>query len=298
MGGYDAGVVRGIKRLAARIRRDTVEMIGCDGGTGHLGGSCSSADIVAALYGRVMDHRPGEPSYAGRDKFLYSKGHAAIAQYAALAETGYFPREELKTIKELGSRLQGHPDCLRTPGVEVGTGSLGQGLSLANGLALAMRLDGVRRHVFCLMGDGEIAEGQIWEAAMAAAYYRLDNLVGILDKNRIQATGPCCERFATDPLPEKWAAFGWRVLEADGHDVPALLDAFAVACAPEGGGEGGSEGNGAKRPTIVIAHTVKGKGVSFAEDTAAFHNAALTREQYEQALAELDARLAELGDAA
>ncbi|MDR3120526.1 MAG: transketolase [Clostridiales bacterium] len=274
--------VRELQRLATQIRRDVVEMIGGEGAVGHLGGSCSSADVIAVLYGHKMRHRPEDPGFAGRDKFLYSKGHAAIAQYAVLAELGYFQRAELKTIKALGSRLQGHPDRTKTPGIEAGTGSLGQGLSVANGLALAMRLDKTGRKVYCLMGDGEIAEGQIWEAAMASAHYRIDNLVGILDRNRLQATGATKDRFNTEPLPEKWRSFGWHVIEADGHDIEALIAAFDEADTVKG------------KPTIVIADTVKGKGISFAENVVAFHNGAMTKEQYEAALAELDARLAEL----
>ncbi|MDR1060483.1 MAG: transketolase [Clostridiales bacterium] len=276
------GSLESLQMLAARIRRDVVEMIGGDGATGHLGGSCSCADILAALYGAKMRHRPSEPDYPGRDKFICSKGHAAIALYAALAETGYFPREELRSVKQLGSMLQGHPDRLKTPGVEAGTGSLGQGLSIANGLALAMRLDGSDRKVYCLMGDGEIAEGQIWEAAMASSNFRLDSLTAILDQNGLQATGPCAERFRTDPLPEKWRSFGWHVIRADGHDIRAVLEALDEADATKGA------------PSIVIAATVKGKGISFAENVAAFHNGSLTKEQYGAALGELDGRLGEL----
>jgi len=254
-------------------------MVGCDGQTGHIGGSCSSAEIIAVLYGHKMTHKPGDPGYPLRDKFLYSKGHAAIAQYAILAELGYFPREELLTIKRLGSRLQGHPDRLKTPGIEAGTGSLGQGLSIANGLALAMRLDATGGKVYCLMGDGEIAEGQIWEAAMAAVNFKLDNVVGIVDKNKMQATGFTSDRFVTDPLPDKWRGFGWYVIEADGHDVGALIAAFDEADTIKG------------KPAVVIADTVKGKGIKFAENEASFHNGALSPEQYNAALSELDERL-------
>ncbi|NLV57585.1 MAG: transketolase [Clostridiales bacterium] len=272
-----------IKLLAWKIRRDIVQMIGCKGQTGHLGGSCSSAEIVAALYGRQMRLRPDDPQWDGRDKFIYSKGHAAIAQYAAMAEVGYFPREELWRVKELGSMLQGHPDRLRTPGIDAGTGSLGQGLSIAVGMALAMRLDGHDDNkVYCVMGDGEMAEGQIWEAAMAAVNFKLDNLVGIVDRNRLQATGFVEERFNTNPLAEKWAGFGWAVLEIDGHDVDAILAAFEQAAQTKG------------VPTVIIANTVKGKGICFAENQAAFHNGLLSREQYDSALAELDADIAGL----
>ncbi len=272
-----------IRLLADKIRRDVVQMIGCQGQVGHLGGSCSSAELVAALYGGRLRFRPDDPQWEGRDKFIYSKGHAAIAQYAAMAETGYFPREELWTVKQLGSMLQGHPDRLKTPGIEAGTGSLGQGLSIAAGMALAMKLD--RRfdnRVYCVMGDGEMAEGQSWEAAMAAVNFKLDNLVGIIDRNAMQATGLITERFNTNPLAEKWLGFGWHVIEIDGHDVDAILAAYDEAAATAG------------VPTVIIANTIKGKGIDFAEMQPAFHNGALTAEQYEIALAGLDASIAAL----
>ncbi len=274
--------IKKIQRLAAKIRRDVVLMIGDEGHVGHLGGSCSSADIVAALYGHKMKFDPRNPKWEERDKFIYSKGHAAIAQYAAMAEVGYFPTEELTTVKSLGARLQGHPDRLKTPGIEAGTGSLGQGLSIANGMALAMRLDGRDRKVYCIMGDGEMAEGQIWEAAMAAANFKLDNVVGIIDQNRLQATGAVADRFNTNPLPEKWEGFGWHVIEVDGHNVEEILLALDEADTVKG------------KPTVIIAHTVKGKGISFTENVVAFHNGALTKEQYETALKELDAQISVL----
>lgn len=273
----------GVKLLANKIRRDVVEMIGCTGQTGHLGGSCSSAEIVAALYGSRLRFKSDNPQWEERDKFIYSKGHAAIAQYAALAETGYFPREQLWNAKNLGSMLQGHPDRLKTPGIEAGTGSLGQGLSIAVGMALAMKLDKRNdNRVYCVMGDGELAEGQIWEAVMAAVNFKLDNLVGIVDRNAMQATGFIEERFNTNPLAEKWIGFGWHVIEIDGHDVDAILAAYDEASATKG------------KPTVIIANTIKGKGISFAENQASFHNGALTKEQYEIALAELDEKIAAL----
>ncbi|MBE6905801.1 MAG: transketolase [Ruminococcaceae bacterium] len=274
--------IKKIQRLAAKIRRDVVLMIGDEGHVGHLGGSCSSADIVATLYGHKMKFDPQNPKWEERDKFIYSKGHAAIAQYAAMAEMGYFPTEELTTVKSLGAKLQGHPDRLKTPGIEAGTGSLGQGLSIANGMALAMRLDGRDRKVYCIMGDGEMAEGQIWEAAMAAANFKLDNVVGIIDQNRLQATGAVIDRFNTNPLPEKWEGFGWHVIEVDGHHIEEILRALDEADTVKG------------KPTVIIAHTVKGKGISFTENVVAFHNGALTKEQYETALKELDAQISAL----
>jgi transketolase len=265
-----------LEDLARRIRLDIVEMTGFGEHTGHLGGACSSADILAVLYGRVMRHDPNNPDLRDRDKFLCSKGHAAIVQYAAMAETGYFPKEELKTFKVLGSRLQGHPDRLKLKGIEAGTGSLGQGLSIACGMVMAMKLDGIDGKVFCLMGDGELAEGQIWEAAFAAKVHRLTNLVGIVDRNRLQATGFVADRFNTSPLEDKWQACGWNVIKVDGHDIRALADAF--------------ENLPDDRPTVMIADTVKGKGISFAEDKASFHNCLLTEEQYKAAIDELSGR--------
>jgi len=210
-----------------------------------------------------------------RDRFLLSKGHAVLIQYAALAELGVIPREELEKVKTLAGRLQGHPD-MATPGMEAVTGSLGQGLSVGVGMALALRLAQSPSRVYVVMGDGELAEGQLWEAAMAAARYRLDSLTGIVDRNRIQATGPTKEIFDIPDIAEKWRAFGWNALRVDGHDVGAVLDALDEAAAQKGA------------PTVIVAETVKGKGIAFAENLAAFHNAALTREQYDQALREIE----------
>lgn len=259
---------------AKQLRRDIVVSIGT-GVAGHIGGSNSAADIVAALYFYKMHYDAKNPQLPDRDRFLLSKGHVAILQYAALAEAGFFPVKDLETTKAIGSYLQGHPDRLKTPGVEAGTGSLGQGLSIGLGMALGMRLSGIDRNVYVLIGDGELAEGQIWEAAMAASVYKADHLIAIVDKNDLQATGPITERFNTNPLPEKWKAFGWHVLEIDGHDMTQILSALDAADAVTG------------QPTVIIAHTIKGKGVSFAENNAAFHNAALSADAYAQALAEL-----------
>ncbi len=264
-----------IKRLAAQIRKDVVLMIGDQGHVGHLGGSCSSADIVAALYGYRMKMDPKNPKWEDRDRFLYSKGHACIAQYAALAELGFFPTEQLLTLKALGSMLQGHPDITKTPGVEANTGSLGQGLSIANGIALALRLDHKDSKVYCIMGDGEMAEGQIWEAAMAGSNFKIDHIVGIVDQNRLQATGSISERFNTNPLKEKWESFGWHVIVIDGHNIGEIVAALEEADTVKG------------QPTVILAQTVKGKGVSFAENNVSFHNGALTREQYQTALKEI-----------
>lgn len=264
-----------IERTAQRMRADIVEMIGL-AGSGHPGGSLSAADIVATLYFGVMNHDPADPKMPGRDRFVLSKGHAAPVLYAALAEAGYFGREHLSTLRKLGSMLQGHPDCKKTPGVEVSTGSLGQGLSIANGIALGLRADGnVTSRVFCLLGDGELQEGQVWEAAMFAAHNKLDRVVAIVDKNNLQIDGSCADVMDLGEVGEKFRAFGWNVIGADGHDVEQLLAAFAQADTAEGA------------PTVIVASTVKGKGVSFMEDKAEWHGAAPSAEQCEIAAGEL-----------
>ena len=259
-----------LEKIAKKLRYDIVMMIG-SGKPGHLGGSCSIAELVAVLYFHKMRHDPKNPKWPDRDRFLLSKGHAALTQYAALAECGYFPKEKLNTLKDLGTILQGHPEMLRVPGIEANTGSLGQGLSVACGIALAGKLDNKDYHVYCIVGDGEIAEGQIWEASMTAAYYKLDNLVAILDKNGVQATGPIIERYDTNPHPDKWKAFGWHVLEIDGHNVSQIADALDKADKIKG------------QPVMIVAYTVKGKGVPFAEGKADFHHGIMTQQQYETA---------------
>lgn len=271
---YDAELINSLNRMAKKIRRDVIVSVGV-GVAGHIGGSCSAADIVTALYFYKMRHNPANPAMRDRDRFLLSKGHVAILQYAALAESGYFPVEDLKTTKEIDSYLQGHPDVQKTPGVEAGTGSLGQGVSIGLGMALGLKADGIGSKVYVLCGDGEIAEGQIWEAAMAAAFYRTDNLVVILDENGLQATGRTDERFNTKPLPDKWRSFGWNVMEINGHDMEEILSALDMADFVK------------NSPTIIIAHTVKGKGISFTEHVVSFHNGILTEENYHKAIAEL-----------
>lgn len=266
-----------LERKAQLLRRDVVVCVGV-GNAGHIGGSCSAADLVAALYFYKMKHDPENPHMRDRDRFLLSKGHVAILQYAALAESGYFPVEDLKHTKELGFYLQGHPDILKTPGIEAGTGSLGQGLSIGLGMALGLKQDKIDSKVYVLCGDGELAEGQIWEAAMAASSMKADNLVAIIDQNGLQAQGKVAERLDTNPLPEKWKAFGWKVMEIDGHDMDQIMDSLDAAGTEKG------------RPTVIIAHTVKGKGISFAEHVVGFHNGTLTEETYEQALRELSGR--------
>lgn len=259
-----------LQRIARAIRANIVQMIGV-GQKGHLGGSCSIADVVTALYFSKLRHDPSHPAMPDRDRFLLSKGHAALVQYAALAECGYFPKKELERVKVCGAMLQGHPDLTSTPGIEANTGSLGQGLSIACGIAAGLRIDGRTSRVYCVIGDGELAEGQIWEAAMAASHFKLDNLVAILDCNRLQATGAIVDRFNTNPLREKWAAFGWHVVEIDGHDMAAILDALDRVDEVQG------------QPKMIIAHTIKGAGIPFAENNADFHNGSLTSEQFAEA---------------
>ncbi|WP_278854260.1 transketolase [Gordonibacter pamelaeae] len=266
-----------LERRANDMRADIVRMI-AEAGSGHPGGSLSCADILAALYfGGVLEHDPENPEWEGRDRFILAKGHAAPALYAALAQAGYIPREELATLRKLGSRLQGHPDSNQVPGVEVSTGSLGQGLSIAAGAAAGLRLDGAPQTVFALLGDGECQEGQVWEAAMFAAHRKLDNLVAIVDRNGLQIDGRTCDVCDPGDLGSKFAAFGWDVDEVDGHDLDALV---AVLGAAKAGRDG--------RPHAVIARTVKGKGVPFMENEAGWHGKAPNAEQAAEALAALE----------
>lgn len=266
--------IQRIQKIAWDLRADVVRMIGV-GKPGHLGGSCSLAEIAAALYFAKMRFDPKALDDPCRDRFLLSKGHSVLIQYAALTELGVIPRDELGKVKTLAGKLQGHPDMM-TPGMEAVTGSLGQGLSIAVGMALALRLAKRPSRVYVIMGDGELAEGQLWEAAMAASRYKLDSVTGILDRNHIQATGPTQEIFDIPAIDEKFRAFGWSVLSVDGHDVGAVLDVLDEAAAKKGA------------PTLIVAETTKGKGVSFAENTAAFHNGAMSREQHDQALREIE----------
>jgi transketolase len=276
--------VKRLCRIALQLRADVVEMIGV-GKAGHLGGSLSLAEIVAALYFHKMRFDPKHVTDPDRDRFLLSKGHAVLIQYAALIEHGVIPRAELKQVKTLGGLLQGHPDMVKTPGMEAVTGSLGQGLSIGVGMALALRLDGRPSRVYVIMGDGELSEGQIWEAAMAARRFHVDNLTGIVDRNRVQATGPTKDVFDIPDIERKWEACGWHGITVNGHDVAQVLEALDAAERVKG------------RPAVIVADTVKGKGISFAEHNAAFHNGIMTEEQYRQAMAELDARRAELARA-
>lgn len=271
---YSDELINELNAKAKKIRKDVIISIGV-GVAGHVGGSCSSADIVTALYFYKMKHDPHDPKKADRDRFLLSKGHVGVLQYAALAEAGYFSVDDLKHTKEIGSFLQGHPDVLKTPGIEAGTGSLGQGLSIGLGMALGQRLKGIDAKTYVLIGDGEIAEGQIWEAAMAASAFKADNLVAIVDRNRLQANGPVKKRFDSGDIRAKFMSFGWNTIEIDGHDMREILTALDDADKAKG------------VPTVIIANTTKGKGVSFAENVVSFHNGVLSKEQYEQAIAEL-----------
>jgi len=265
-----------LRRKAREIRCDLVRMLAA-AGSGHSGGSLSAVEIVTALYWHVLRIRPQEPAWPDRDRFVLSKGHAAPVLYSALAERGYFPKEDLQTLRKLGSRLQGHPDLRRVPGVEASTGSLGQGLSVGLGMALAGRLDRRSYRVFVLLGDGECEEGQVWEAAMAASHYHAGNLTAIIDNNGLQIDGPVTEVLSPLPLPEKWRAFGWEVTEVDGHDLDALLQAFDWAA-----------GIDDRRPKMIVAHTVKGKGVSFMENQVDWHGKAPNSGQAAGALEELE----------
>lgn len=240
--------------------------------SGHTGGSLSAIDMVTALYFHKMRHNPADPGWDGRDRFVLCKGHAAPALYVALAEAGYFPPEDLMMLRRLGSHLQGHPDSKSTPGVEVPTGSLGQGLSMAVGMALGLRLDGKDNRVYALMGDGELQEGQVWEAAMAGGHYKLDNLCAMVDANALQIDGEVAKVMNVAPIADKFRAFGWNALEIDGHDMAAIIDTLEMAEKVKG------------KPTVIVARTVKGKGVSFFENKASYHGVPPSDEELPRAL--------------
>lgn len=266
--------IKTLQDMARTIRVDILKMLS-EAGSGHTGGSLSAADIVTAIYFSKMRYNPKDPEWKERDRFVLSKGHAAPLLYAALARAGYFPLEMLSTLRKIGSPLQGHPNCRSLPGIEVSTGSLGQGLSVANGMAIGLRLDRIPARVYCLLGDGEVQEGQVWEAAMTAAHYGLDNLCAIIDNNGLQIDGPVEEVMRVSPLPEKWKAFGWHVIEIDGHNMAEILNALDEAEGIKG------------KPTIIIAHTIKGKGVSIFEGKVEYHGVAPTPDELAKALKEL-----------
>ncbi len=265
-----------LQEIARSLRVDVLKMLH-NADSGHTGGSLSAVDIIAALYFHKMQHKPEDPKWDGRDKFVLSKGHAAPALYAALAKAGYFDSRHLMTLRQYGSILQGHPFSLTTPGVEVSTGSLGQGLSMANGMALASRLDHKDIKVYALLGDGELQEGQVWEAAMSAAHYKLENICAFVDNNGLQIDGCVKDIMGVDPIADKWKAFGWEVQEIDGHDFNQIIAALDNADQVKG------------KPSLIVARTVKGKGVSFMEGQVKYHGTVPTEKELTQALDELGA---------
>ncbi|MBC8254435.1 MAG: transketolase [Ardenticatenia bacterium] len=266
-----------LERQALAIRRDIIRMIHASQ-SGHPGGSLSSTDIVTALYFHFMRVDPQNPDWPDRDRFVLSKGHACPVWYSALAERGFFPVDELLTLRRIDGRLQGHPDMLKTPGVDITTGSLGQGLSAGVGMALGLKHDGRDARVYVIIGDGELNEGQIWEAAMAAAKFNLDNLMTFVDYNNLQLDGWCHDIMPIEPVVDKWRAFNWEVFEIDGHDMRQIVDTIERAHQVSG------------RPSVVIAHTIKGKGVSYMEDECGWHGRAPNDQEFEQAMIELAGR--------
>ncbi len=268
--------VSDLENIANKLRLHVVEMT-YEARSGHPGGSLSAADMIAALYFKFMKHDPSNPLWDERDRFVLSKGHVAPVLYAALAEAGYFPVEDLLTLRKMGSKLQGHPVRGKVPGVEMSTGSLGQGLSMACGIALAGKMDGKDYKTICMLGDGELQEGQNWEAAMFARQASLTNLIAIVDRNRLQITGDTEGAVGLEPLPEKWKSFGWNVIIIDGHNMRQILEALDKAAAAKA------------RPTVIIMKTVKGKGVSFMENNAGFHGKACNDEEQAKAVEELKA---------
>ncbi len=266
--------IESLEQTALECRRDIVRMVH-HAGSGHPAGSLSAIDVLLVLYMKYMRVRTSEPHWHGRDMFFLSKGHCTPAYYAAMSARGFFPREELMTFRDMHTRLQGHPSNLHLDCVDASSGSLGQGLSVANGAALAAKHDGMDSRYYVMLGDGEIQEGQVWEAAMSAAAYGLDNVCAILDYNKIQLDGPVNEVLSIGDVRAKWEAFGWNAIEINGHDIAAIDAAFESAMRFKG------------KPSIIIAHTIKGKGVSFMENTAKFHGLAPTDEELAQALEEL-----------
>lgn len=272
---FSKAYVEALEDKCSEVRGDILMMLN-EAKSGHSGGSLSCVEIMAALYFYKMKHNPLNPSWEGRDYFILSKGHVCPALYSILAHCGYMPREELKTLRKMGSRLQGHPHRLKLPGLETSSGSLGQGLSVANGLALALKLDKKPNRVYCLMGDGEIQEGQVWEAAMTAAHYGLDNVCAIIDYNNLEIDGYVEEVMGIHPVDEKFKAFNWHVHECDGNDIVSVMKAFDHAEQFK------------RKPSVIIAHTTKGKGVSFMENVDTWHGKIPAADQLEQALAQLE----------
>ena len=266
--------IKELEEKAKQIRRLIIQML-AKAGSGHPGGSLSATDLITALYFSVLKYNSNDPSWPDRDRFHLSKGHCCPLLYAILAETGYFPKEKLLTLRQLGSMLQGHPDR-RTPGVEAASGSLGQGLSVALGMSLAAKMDKKDYRVYVLMGDGETQEGNVWEAAMASAHYKCDNLCAILDCNGFQIDGRICNVMGLEPIAAKWSSFGWHTIEIDGHNMNQIVAAYQEAATIK------------EKPSIIIARTIKGKGVSFMENVCDFHGRAPTKEEAEIALKELE----------
>jgi transketolase len=274
VGGVVLTSVPQIAEKAKQVRQLIIEML-AEAGSGHPGGSLSVTDILTTLYFHKMHHDPKNPQLRERDKFVLSKGHAAPALYAVLMLSGYIPLAWKKDLRKLGSPLQGHPDMHKVPGVEISTGSLGQGISVSVGIALANRLDKIRSRIYCVIGDGESQEGQVWEAAMAAAHYKLDNLVVIMDRNHLQIDGTTEQVMSVEPVADKWAAFGFQVITINGHDYSQIIQALDEADTIKG------------RPTFILANTIKGKGVSFMENKVGYHGVAPTQEEKTKALEEL-----------
>ena len=265
---------KGLNEITNVIRKDIVSMI-CKSKSGHPGGSLSAVEILTALYFDQMNIDPTNPKMEDRDRFVLSKGHAAPALYATLSERGYFDKEELNHLRQIGSMLQGHPDMKKVPGVEMSTGSLGQGFSVACGMAMAAKLDNAPWNVYELLGDGEVQEGIIWEAAMSAAHYKLDNMIAFLDYNGLQIDGEVESVMNINPIEDKFKTFGWNVITIDGHDFDQIFAALDMAK------------DTVDKPTMIIAKTIKGKGVSFMENQASWHGSAPSEEQLQQALSEL-----------
>ncbi|NOZ68626.1 MAG: transketolase [Deferribacteres bacterium] len=263
-----------LKKIAKNVRINILHMLTL-AGSGHTGGSLSAVDVAVAIYFSRMKFNPADPSWEERDRFVLSKGHAAPLIYAIMAEAGYFREDTIKTLRKTGSPLQGHPCSAMLPGIEISTGSLGQGLSVANGMALGLRLDGNPARVYCIMGDGEVQEGQVWEAAMTAAHYKIDNICAVVDNNGLQIDGPVEKVMGIEPLHEKWAAFGWHVMDIDGHNMQEIIDALDEAETVKG------------KPSIIIARTTKGKGVSFFENKVEYHGVAPTQEEFDRAVKEI-----------
>ncbi|GKX68049.1 transketolase [Inconstantimicrobium mannanitabidum] len=266
--------VKELKDMAVVVRKDIITML-TESASGHPGGSLSAADIVTTLYFKEMNVNPNDPKMEDRDRFVLSKGHAAPVLYSALARKGFFDIKELHTLRKIGSKLQGHPNMNDVPGIDMSTGSLGQGISAATGMAIAGKLDKKDYRVFALLGDGELEEGQVWEAAMSAAHYKLDNLTAFIDSNGLQIDGKVEDVMNPGPIDKKFEAFGWNVLNIDGHNIEAIIEAIDVARSTK------------DKPTAIVCHTIKGKGVSFMENEASWHGTAPSKEQCEKAISEI-----------